>query len=261
MYLRIMNDEVTHNRTRIQATENSFLILEEIRRRDVAGVSEIATELEMSKSTVYEHLTTLQGLGYVDRIGDQYRLGIAFLTLGGHARQHEELFQIATSEADNLARETEERVKIVIEKDGKGIYLYQAQGAQSIQTDAHVGTRVNVHATAAGKALLAHVPPDRVDEIITQHGLPKMTDNTITTAAELQEELETVRATGIAFDDEERIEGIRCVAAPLLKEDECLGSISVSGPKTRLSDERFRTDLPETVRDTARIIKIMAENM
>ncbi|MFC7230669.1 IclR family transcriptional regulator C-terminal domain-containing protein [Saliphagus sp. GCM10025308] len=65
-----------------------------------------------------------------------------------------------------------------------------------------------------------------------------------------------MRERGFAFDDGERIEGLRCVAAPIKSDEAVLGSISVSGPKKRIDDETFRSTLPELVRDTARVIEI-----
>lgn len=244
----------------IQATEISFKIIEEIRRRKVAGVSEIAAELSMSKSTVHEHLTTLVELGYLERVGSKYRIGLLFLTLGGQAREHEELYTVATDIVDDLAKETKERAKIVVEQNGKGMYLYQAQGPKSIRTDTHVGARVNLHSTAAGKAILAYYSPDEVEKFVDKHGLPAKTEETITDYDELKKELETIRENGIAFDDQERMEGIRCVAAPITRNEQILGSISVSGPKTRIHGETFRNDLAEKVADSARIINVILEN-
>lgn len=255
-----MGEKTTRATNTIQATEISFRIVEEIRRRNVAGVSALADELDLSKSTVHDHLTTLVDLGYVERAGSKYRLGLSFLTLGGNARQHEELYEVASTVVDELAAETEERVKIVVERNGKGIYLYQARGTKAIQTDTHVGATVHLHSTAAGKAMLAHLPPEKVESVIDEYGLPAHTEHTITAPASLRRELETVRSEGIAFDDQERMEGIRCIAAPLTRDGDLLGSISLSGPKTRIYGDRFRTELPETVSDAARVINIMTEH-
>ncbi len=117
-------------------------------------------------------------------------------------------------------------------------------GNNAIQIDTHTGEAVYLHNTALGKAILAHLPKERVEEIIDRHGLPSKTDRTITDKKELFETLEGVHERGIAFDDEERINGLRCVAVPILDNGKTIGAISVSGPKSRMDNERFREGIP-----------------
>lgn len=242
--------------TPIRATRNSFRILETLRDRGRAGITELADQLEMSKSTVHEHLVTLRELGYVTVEDGEYALCTTLLTFGGSARQKEALFEFAKDEIDELARETGKTAKVVTEEYGRGVYLYQSHGKEGVRTDAHVGTVVYLHATGVGKALLAHLPEERIEEIIETHGLPKRTENTITDEDELYAELETIRERGVAFDNEERIDGIRCVAAPIQRDGEVLGALSISGPKRRIPDERFRNEYPDLIRETARVIEI-----
>ena len=114
-----------------------------------------------------------------------------------------------------------------------------------------------LHCTALGKAVLAHLPEERTEEILDQHGLPGVTERTTTDREELWEELAEVRDTGVAFDDEERMLGMRCVAVPLLgTDDEVVGAMSVSGPRTRFQDEYYRETCPRLLRETAHVIEI-----
>jgi DNA-binding IclR family transcriptional regulator len=85
-----------------------------------------------------------------------------------------------------------------------------------------------------------------------------VTANTVTDRERLQMRLEPIRDRGVSFDDVKRIEGLRCVAAPIKTDEAVLGAISVSGPKKRIDDETFRTTLPEIVRNTAHVIEINA---
>ncbi|XVH33138.1 IclR family transcriptional regulator (plasmid) [Haloferacaceae archaeon DSL9] len=243
---------------RVKATQLSLDILDEIRRRDGAGVTELATHFEHSKSTVHSHLRTLELAGYLRNDDGYYTLGLRALQLGGHARARHPLYRLAKDEVDELARETGETSKIVVEDGGKGVYLYQARSKRAVTTDSHVGTHVFLHSTAVGKAVLAHLDGQRRDEILDEHGLPEVTPNTVTDRGALASRLERIRDRGVAFDDGERIEGLRCIAAPIKTREEVLGAISVSGPKKRINDELFRTRLPELVQDTARVIEINA---
>ncbi|RAW44980.1 IclR family transcriptional regulator [Halorubrum sp. 48-1-W] len=243
----------------IQAVERSMAIVEEIRRRDGAGVTELADHFGFSKSTVHDHVTTLERAGYLAREGDEYHVGLRFLTLGGHARQRQELYELAKSEVDDLAEETGESAKFVVEDRGRGIYLYQSLGDNAIRTDSHVGTRVYLHANSVGKAILANLPEDRVERILDRHGMPRWTEHTITDRDELYEELRDIRDRGVAFDDEERIRGLRCVAAPVIRDGDVLGSISVSGPTKRFDEQDYMDRMAELVRSTARVIEINAK--
>lgn len=242
----------------IQATHNTFRILEELRDRNGAGVTELANALGASKSTVHDHLATLRELGYVRSDGEAYALSPALLSFGGTARKSDELYNFARDEVDALARETGETAKIITEEYGKGVYLYQSHGSGAVHTDAHVGTIVHLHATAAGKALLAHLPEEHIEEIIERHGLPERTDNTITEETELFERLEQIRNRGVAFDNEERIEGIRCVAAPIQRDGEVIGGLSISGPTRRITEDQLTEEFTDLIRETARVVEINA---
>lgn len=243
----------------IKATERSFQIVEEIRQRDGAGVTELATHFGVSKSTIHEHLTTLTEMNYLCRDGNEYHVGLRFLSLGGYSRRQQELYKLARPEIDDLAEETGESAKVVVEEHGRGVYLYQARGERAVQTDAHDGTRVHLHSTGVGKAILSHLPAERVDRIIEQWGLPGRTEETITDQNELHAELAQIREREYAVDNEERIRGLRCVAVPVMRGDEVMGGISVSGPTKRFDQNEFIEELAGLLQNTARVIEINAK--
>jgi DNA-binding IclR family transcriptional regulator len=107
-----------------------------------------------------------------------------------------------------------------------------------------------------GKAILAHFPEKRVRDILDRHGLPKITEHTVDDEETLFEELEQIRQQGYARDLEERVRGMRCVAAPILRDGEVLGAVSVSGPASRMQGERFETEIPDHVMGTANVIEV-----
>lgn len=244
---------------RIKSTDTMFAILETIQSHDGAGVTEIASELGVSKSTVHSHLSSLLENRCVVKEGTTYHIGLRFLNFGGYARNRNGRYDIIKPEIDGLVEETGESAKMLVEEHGRGIYLYQARGDRAVKTDSHVGTEVYLHCTALGKAILAHLPEERVHEIVDRHGLPEKTPKTITDRNALFDELEAVRSRGYARDDGERIPGIRCIAAPIRMDGgEVLGAMSVSGPTKRLEGERFRTEIPELVCRAARVVEINA---
>ena len=243
----------------VGATETSFAVLSYLKEQAGANVTEIATALGLSKSTVYNHLRTLNRLGYVVQEHNTYHLGLKFLDLGNAARDRQELYEVAKAEIDDLVSSIGEHGYVMVEEMGRGVYIYQSKTARGIQTDSHIGTTVDLHATAVGKAYLAHLPEDRRSQLLDELDLAPRTGSTYTDRDRLEAELRAVRRQGIAFNNEERFVGLRAVGAPVLgPDDDVLAAISVSGPTTRLTGDRYRSEVPKKVRETARIIGIRA---
>jgi DNA-binding IclR family transcriptional regulator len=240
----------------VKSARTTFRILEELKERTEATLTDIAEEFDLSRSSIHNYLSTLESEGYVIKDGNTYRIGLRFLEFGGHARHNEHLYHIAREEVTDLAKETGEMSNLLIEEQGKGVYLFRARGERAVQTDTYIGERVYLHNTALGKSILAYLPRQRVEEIIERHGLPAATERTITDRDELYEELERVREDGVAFDDEARFEGQRCVGVPIINDDdEVEGAISLSGPVSRFQGERFRWEIPNKLKDAAHVIQ------
>ncbi|RQG93100.1 IclR family transcriptional regulator [Natrarchaeobius halalkaliphilus] len=250
-----------HDRGEIQAVARAFGIVETLTELDGAGVSELARAVELPKSTVHNHLRTLERTEYVVREDGEYRTGLKFLQISETARNQHELYQVARPEVDHLAEKTGEISALLTEEHGRGVFLYRSRGSEAARIDTRIGDRVPIHCTALGKAVLAFLPDDRQDEIIDRHGLTAVNANTITDPRTLAEELELIRERKIAYDDEERLNGLRSVAAPILSgSGAVIGSISVAGPTHRMQGERFETDLPETVLGIANVIELTLEH-
>ncbi|MWV40913.1 IclR family transcriptional regulator [Natrialba sp. INN-245] len=251
---RFPSNPADHRR---QFAFRTFEILEVIQELDGAGVSEIADRVDIGKSAVHNHLTTLANEEYVDKDGDQYYIGLSFLGLGAYARNRTPIYDAAKAEVDKLADETGELVNLLVEKNGMGIYLYQAKGDNAVELDTHEGKRVRLHCTGLGKAILAFRPDEEVERILTEHGLPAETSHTITDREEFLAELETVREQRYAVDREERLNGLRCIAAPITDDtDRSIAAVSVSCPVHRVGDDRFYNDLPEAALGTANVIEL-----
>ncbi|MBX0297289.1 IclR family transcriptional regulator [Haloarcula nitratireducens] len=241
----------------ITATRTSFRVLEALKRLDGAGVTAVATELDTAKSTVHNHLRTLEDEGYVTCEGGTYRVSLRFLELGEYTRNRMDIYEKARPEVDSLAEETGEMANAAVEEHGEGVYITRAEGTQAVSVDTYAGKRVKLHCTALGKTILAQLPEQRVDAILETHGLPKRTENTITDADELKDELGEIRDRGYAYDREERLPGLRCVAAPVVADDgNLIAALSVSGPTTRIKGDRFHEEIPELLRSSANVIEI-----
>lgn len=257
MILFHINGMVKQSDAPIQTTRTTLEIADALRQLGQAGVSEIAEHQNLPVSTVHDHLRTLEEYDYVIKNDGSYRIGARFLELGGHARSQMPIFRTAAPELRELARETGEHANLMIEEHGYGVFLYKVKGREAVQLDTHAGMRVYLHTTALGKAMLAYMNEERVEQILDTVGLPKVNENTVTDKEHLFEELEEVREQGYAIDNEERVEGVRCVGAPIRGGDsEVIGAVSISAPRSRMQDDRLNNDIPDQVLKTANIIEV-----
>lgn len=241
----------------VQTTDKTLTLIEELMDREPCGVTELADGVEMGKSAVHNHLTTLQKHGYVLKTGDEYQLGLKFLEVGGSIRKSMEFYQVAEPEVESLANKTGELANLLVEEQGLGVYLMRAKGEEAVDLDTYAGLRTHLHTTALGKAILAYLPESRVEEIIEWRGLEPETPRSIDSREELFDALQGVRDRGYAIDDGERLEGLRCIAAPVNDStDEVLGAISVSAPANRVSDDDLHGRLPEKVLSAANVIEL-----
>ena len=244
------------NETPVKTVETTFSIIETLRSLGGSGPSEVANNLGMATSTVHDHLRTLEHTEYVNFDDGIYQLGPRFLELGGYSRSQMKIHQVSEPEIQKLARETGEHANLMIEDHGWGIFLTKAQGENAVHLDTYVGMRVHLHTTALGKSILAHMQKEKVNDILNKHGMPDVIDNTITDRDHLFDELMEGRKRGFTTDDEERVNGMRCVAAPIENDNNILGAVSVSSPTSRMKGDRFREKIPELVQDTANVIEV-----
>lgn len=242
----------------IKSVRTTFAIVERLVSLDGAGVSELAAELDIPKATIHDHLTTLDELGYIRKEGQEYKAGTKFLRIGEQIRTNMDLYCTAKPELKKLARKTGEHASLMIEENGVGVYLLNAEGPDTVNVVTLEGTPTKLHTTAPGKAILAHLPAEHVDAIIENEGLPARTENTITDRETLNAELEEIRQQEYAVDREEGLKGLQGIAAPVFsrKENRVAGAISVYGPSRRTEIEEFESEVIEELRRTVNIVEI-----
>lgn len=241
----------------VKSTVTTFRILEALKEMDGARVTDLARHLDLPKSSVHNYLSTLEQEEYVVKEGNTYSLGLRFLDFGTKTRSDLSLYEFGKPEVRSLAEETGELVNLLVEEYGKGVYVHRDAGEDAVMVDTNTGQRIHLHNTGLGKAILAHYPRERVEAILDKHGMPATTENTVTERETLFEELAEVREKGFAYDDEERLNGLRCVATSIVnKDDEVLGAMSVSGPTSRMSTERFTEEIPHLLENAVNVIEL-----
>lgn len=251
----------TGSRDTIKSVGLAFKIVESLEQTDGATVSELADHLELPRSTAHIYLKTLLEAGYVVQEGHDYRLNLRFLKHGGYTRHRLNIYQAAKPKVDELSRRTGEVCDLGIEEGGKRVLLYKSEGPEGVTQKPVTGEYTHMHMTALGKALLSTFPQDRVENIVDRHGLLQTTQYTISNRDELFEELATTQDRGYSLEDQERREGIRAIGAPVRNtEGEAIGAISISGPMSKLTDERIEEDLVEEIMNTVNIVEIKHKN-
>ncbi|MFC4767849.1 IclR family transcriptional regulator [Effusibacillus consociatus] len=235
----------------VKSVERAFQILERVSlAKNGIGVTELAAELNMYKSTIHRVLTTLVNLGYIeqDPQTERYKLGFKLLEVSSRLLDSLDIRREAMPFLQELADWTNEVVHLVVLSKGQVVYIEKVEGTETIRMHSRVGHRAPVHCTGVGKAILAYLPEAQVREIIRQYGLEAHTRHTLSTLPDLLADLELVRQRGYALDLQENEMGITCVAAPIFDHTGAVvASVSVSAPTIRMQPERLE-ELAKEVR-------------
>lgn len=231
----------------LKTLTTAFNIIDYIKNGENITLADIAEESGMAKSTAHGYLTTLENLGAINKIGNNYIVGLRFLHLGELARERNDLFPLARSKVKEIASTLGEGVDFMLEERGRLITLYN--DVDSIEDpNFQVGRYFYMHSSAGGKAVLAELSNDEIDDIIDRWGLPKLAENTITTREELFVEIEKVRERSYATTDEELTNGLRSVGVVVKYPDGSIfGALGVGGPKYRIDDERLFKEIPNAL--------------
>ncbi len=227
----------------VQSLTRAFSILNAIAEAEGGvGLTEVAQQVGLPPSTTHRLLTTLQQEQFVrfDSERALWSVGVQSFIVGNAFLRDRRLVQTARPHMRALMEESGETVNLAVEDDGQAIFLYQVECRQMMRALTTLGSRVPLHCSGVGKALLMAMSEARRAKILHRHGLARLTAKTIVRPADLKADLEASCRRGYAQDDEEHAVGLRCVAATILDElGEAVGAISVSGPAARITDDRM----------------------
>ena len=206
------------------------------------GVTDLATELNLTKSNTHRLLTTLQAEGYVKQIPPHstYQLTTRIWELGNHVIHRMDLIQMARPAMIRLAEQTGETVHLSFLEDTEVVYVDKIESKHHIRAHTRVGARAPAFAVATGKAMLCHMP-DSYLERFTPH-FQRYTPTTLTTLEELREDISIARAQGYAsvLLGEWREGVAACACAILGRSGELIGAIGMSGPDSRIKRKQLK---------------------
>jgi DNA-binding IclR family transcriptional regulator len=222
----------------------SFAILEAMARsgREM-GVLEVSKTVKMHVSTVYRLLNTLMQREFVDQNPEteKYRLGIRLFELGLVRVRQLDFRNVALPYLRALQDEFQETVFLGTLRGNEALIIDSFSQPRGIVFGSQVGAGEPLYCTGIGKALLANLPPDRRERIVKALELRRFTSSTLTSRSELRNELDLIRKRGYSIDNEEIVEGVKCVAAPILAADGyAVASFSIAGPADRVRG-RFKS--------------------
>ncbi|SHG85377.1 transcriptional regulator, IclR family [Jatrophihabitans endophyticus] len=223
----------------VQSVERALVILDILARSGEAGVTTIAQELGVHKSTAQRLVSTLEQGGLVEQTTDRgkYRLGVGVLRLAGATAARLDVVAEARPICRRLAADTGETVNVAVLSEGAALYVDQIAGSSTLQPHNWVGQRIPLHATSNGKILLSELADDDVER--TVRDLRAYTPFTLTDRGALRDELAAVRRDGWASAVDELEVGLTAVGAPVRNaHGDVVASMSVSGPTFRLDAAR-----------------------
>ena len=225
----------------VQSVDRALTVLDILATRGAAGVTEIAAELGVHKSTVSRLVAVLENRGFVEQLADRgkYRLGFGIARLAGALTVQRDLAHEGRSACEALADDVRETVNVAILDAGRDVNISEVRGPASISSHNWVGQSTPPHATSSGKVLLAHTPGLDLVALLGDE-LPRFTEHTITDVEELRQELARVRERGWATTVEEYELGLNALAAPVFDHSgQVVAAVSVSGPSYRLTRSSF----------------------
>lgn len=231
------------NINRVQSIDRSVAILEcfSEEKRELK-LSEISEKLGLNKSTVHGIITTLKYHGFISQNEEtqKYKLGIRFIEFSDLVINSLNIRNAVLSVIDEICDKVEETIHVGMLDGLDVVWIEKKECTKSIKTSTKIGARLPAYTTADGKMMLCYIDIEKIKNYLPKK-IPKYTENTITNKTEFIKRLEEIKKNGYTIDNEEFVEGIKCVAAPIFDhEGNVRFSLSTTGPAFRMTDERIK---------------------
>jgi DNA-binding IclR family transcriptional regulator len=204
------------------------------------GLADVCERMSLHKSTAHRALMVLERTGLIERTQEnRFRLGLKLYELGSRAVEQIDLRARVHPWFRRLSAQVGETVHLGVLQKTSVVYLDKVEPSnRKVWLASRVGASNPVHCTAMGKAMLAFLPPEELEEIVGRIRFSRLTPRTLCTPEALYRSLERVRRRGYAIDDEEVEAGVRCVGAPILDASgRPMAAISISGPASRITQQ------------------------
>jgi DNA-binding IclR family transcriptional regulator len=232
--------DTRQDRYAIHSVEKAFDVMEVLSQYDSLNLVELSELLGQPKSSLYRIILTLEKRCYITRDDStgKYCLGLKPLEITRNVLEKNKLRSLAVPEMNRLVQKYDDTVNLGLLSGESIIYVEILEGTYSLRMSEKIGSKAPFHASAMGKTILSFLPEAEIVRYVSKENFQIFTPNTIVDINQLKQQLVMVRTQGYAFDDEEIVQGARCIAAPIFNMfGKIVGAISLSGAVHRLSDE------------------------
>lgn len=229
----------------IQALDRGLQLIDLISQAATpVPLARLACDLNVNRSTAHRLLGTLVAHGYIrqDPVTKYYSLGLKLLELSRHIIDELDLSALARPFLKALVQESGEGVSLISLSGAQAVCLDHEPSSAALAVTTHIGSHFPLHATAAGKILLAGLPPDQSQSFLEPSSFVPYTPHTITHAPTLMRHISLARERGYAMDDEEWYQGVRSIACAVYDHrQQVVRALSLGGPSARMTLERIPT--------------------
>ncbi len=252
-----MESQDVKNNGGVQSILRALSILERLSECDEGlPLKEVARKVSLPTSSTHRILTTMQKQRFVrfDSATMFWHVGVQAFTVGNSFARSRDMVTLAMPAMRRLVKATGETANFFVMDGSEVVCMAQVQSQQLVRAISRPGGGAEMHRSAAGKAILAHMHDDEVAALIEQAGMPRYTDHTIVSPQALATELATIRRQGFSVDNEEFSLGLRCIAAPVHDETSAVhAAVSIAGPSSRITQSRIEA-LSELVIHCAKVV-------
>lgn len=228
----------------IESVDRALTVILAFEEADSLTITEIGRRLGVSRSTAYRLLSVLEHRGFVqqNRRTKAFHGGPALLRVGLAAAGRSDLRATLRPLLESVVADVDETAHLVVLDRGEAFFMDCVEGSKMVRATSRVGTSLPAHVSAAGKVLLADLPPAQLDEALSGE-LRRVTPRSKVSAASVRRELAKVRSQGWASNDGESEVGLRAVAVLMdagATSAAVSAAITVAGPAERLDDRRMQ---------------------
>lgn len=239
----------------LKTSRTSLRVLELVLEHDGLTLAELDALVDAPKSSLHAHLTTLRDCRYLTQDGDRYEVAFRLGLLGERVKRRHSVVGTVEDVVDDLAERTGEEANFSVVEHGRLLLVHGSSEQTTHEKNIGFRTEYHLHNTAAGKAILAELDPDYVEEIVNEWGLPRETEATITDERRLLKVLDETRRRGYGVVDEEFAPGLVAIGAVVSDGTDIIGGLSVGGPKYRIDTTQLRNQLAEPLFDAVDTIE------
>lgn len=227
----------------LESIDRMISVLNALETAHDQSLEQVARNAGLSESTALRYLMSLAKHDFVERnqLTGTFRLGLRLFRLGTLAVDRRDVVNIARPAMEFMLKTFGESVNLATRQQGTIVLISVLDSPNPVRKGSRVGETDVWHATSLGKAMLGAMPAGEAEEILRSVTLTPFTPNTMTSIDAVLRDLQAVRQRGYSIDDEEAVEGLRCVGAAIRDHDgNATYAMSVSGPKSRMSYSRIQ---------------------